>query len=47
MINPGTLPIEGSREDSAVANLDVFLSAVRTRALRAARRRCRHRQTAV
>ena len=32
MINPGTLPIEESREDLAVANLDAFLAAVRTRA---------------
>jgi hypothetical protein len=29
MINPGTRPIEGAREDLAAANLEVFLKAVR------------------
>lgn len=31
MINPGSLPVDGAREDRAAANLDVFLAAVRDR----------------
>jgi hypothetical protein len=31
MINPGSLPIDGAREDLAAANLGVFLAAARER----------------
>lgn len=31
VINPGSQPVDGAREDLAVANLDVFLTAVRDR----------------
>lgn len=43
MINPGTLPIEESREDLATANLDAFLAAVRTRAAEPEQAPRRHR----
>jgi hypothetical protein len=31
MINPGSLPLDGAREDLAAANLDAFLAAARER----------------
>jgi hypothetical protein len=31
MINPGSLPVDGAREELAAANLDVFLAAARDR----------------
>ena len=31
MINPGSQPVDGAREDLAAANLDIFLTAVRDR----------------
>src|SRR5688500_14580702 len=31
MINPGTRPVDGAREDLAAANLEVFLAEVRRR----------------
>jgi hypothetical protein len=31
MIDPGTPPVEGAREDLAAANLEAFLKAVRER----------------
>ena len=43
MINPGTLPIEESREDLATVNLKAFLAAARTRAAELEQAQLRHR----